>query len=209
MTAEDNTTTEPSKASAGSPSSGSNNSSAANSTKTVNLPSSEPSATVVTEDDRYRSYTSISEGSQDSGTNLLPEVTFGPVFENLATLMSSPSRNGNRENQPLLGHQRSLEIEEFNLWTDDPQFTDLVKQAELALKMLFIQKEYTKVQVAVTLLKITLVKLLLFTNLKTKSLMVALTPSGQNGYTKFAVHAALVGLALSLIKDIYQSQELP
>ncbi|KAL7637044.1 UNVERIFIED_CONTAM: hypothetical protein RMT77_012802 [Armadillidium vulgare] len=141
MTTEDSSaSSEPSKATAGSPSSSSTSTPSA--TKNKNKPTQQRSvspdsttALCLEEiiDGRYRSYSLASEGSQDSGTALLPEVTFSNTGAPLNTFMGSPSRHINRENQPLLGSQR-CDVEDFNIWQDDPQFTDLVRQAEIAIE---------------------------------------------------------------------------
>ncbi|XP_077865297.1 phosphatidylinositol 4-kinase type 2-beta-like [Saccoglossus kowalevskii] len=57
------------------------------------------------------------------------DVGFAPCPE--TTRLTSPSR-GNRENQPLLHHGRSkMEIDnDYNVFADDPEFTQIVRQAE-------------------------------------------------------------------------------
>lgn len=67
---------------------------------------------------RIRTFSSISEASQDSGAALLPEVSFAQIgLSDLINLhMGSPSGSGGRENQPLLGHYRNNENEVINHW---------------------------------------------------------------------------------------------
>ncbi|XP_076070052.1 phosphatidylinositol 4-kinase II alpha isoform X2 [Oratosquilla oratoria] len=83
-------------------------------------------------DERSRTLSTASEVSEDSTTALLPDVTFGPGSSNttLTTGMGSPRIN--RESQPLLGARH--ETDEANHWPDDPHFTDLVRQAEIAIE---------------------------------------------------------------------------
>ena len=125
MTAEDKNNLDY-KTSNGSPSSSSNNSSFINDStsneKQSSLTESAAASAIATfelEDSRGRSLSTASEGSQDSTSALLPEVSFGPIFEGLipAGAMGSPSRHNYRENQPLLGNQRFSEIEDYNTWT--------------------------------------------------------------------------------------------
>ncbi|XP_018014579.1 phosphatidylinositol 4-kinase type 2-alpha isoform X1 [Hyalella azteca] len=76
-----------------------------------------------------RSYSINSEGSEDSATApLLPDVTFS-----VPSLGSQMAAGTSRENQPLLGGSFREERDEVNTWQDDPQFTDLVRQAEVAI----------------------------------------------------------------------------
>lgn len=127
MTTEDSSaSSEPSKATAGSPSSSTSTPSATkNSNKPTQQRSVSPDSTTALcleeiVDGRYRSYSFASEGSQDSGTALLPEVTFSNSGGPLNSFMGSPSRHINRENQPLLGSQR-CEVEDFNIWQGRPR----------------------------------------------------------------------------------------
>jgi len=83
--------------------------------------------TVVVVEERNRSLSTASEASEDTAP-LLPDVNFGPS----GTGMGSP--RSNRENQPLLGGANRNETEEINVWHDDPHFTDLVRQAEIAIE---------------------------------------------------------------------------
>lgn len=70
-----------------------------------------------------RSYSVSSEDSVT--TSLLPDVTFNS--HNMTAAGSS------RENQPLLGASLREEREEINVWPDDPQFSDVIRQAEVAI----------------------------------------------------------------------------
>ncbi|KAK3877493.1 hypothetical protein Pcinc_017819 [Petrolisthes cinctipes] len=93
------------------------------------------SSSVVVVEERIRSLsttTTASEVSEDSASALLlPDVTFGPGTTTNHTGMGSP--RSNRESQPLLGARHDL-LDDFNLWPDDPHFTDLVRQAETSIE---------------------------------------------------------------------------
>ncbi|KAL1122687.1 hypothetical protein AAG570_003014 [Ranatra chinensis] len=76
---------------------------------------------------RSNSIVSISS-SCEGETTLLPEVGFAPVSNNGGTIESPRS---NSESQPLLAR---MEPEaQFNCFPDDPMFSDLVRQAEIAI----------------------------------------------------------------------------
>nr|CAD7433570.1 unnamed protein product [Timema monikensis] len=101
---------------------------------------------------RTNSATSLSSGVSDE-VPLLPEVGFAPGSSNAGTI---DSPRANRENQPLLGRMESdvtfnnfpaliaasprvtklktYRTEENNaLRSDDPQFSELIRQAEVAI----------------------------------------------------------------------------
>lgn len=90
------------------------------------ITAAEATDVVVEVEERNRSLSTASEASEDTAP-LLPDVSFGPH-----TGMGSP--RSNRENQPLLGGANRIEVEEINVWHDDPHFTDLVRQAEIAIE---------------------------------------------------------------------------
>ncbi|KAJ9578742.1 hypothetical protein L9F63_005031, partial [Diploptera punctata] len=84
---------------------------------------------VISEDkQRTNSITSLSSSGVSDEVSLLPEVAFAPGSNNGGTI---DSPRVNRENQPLLGRMESDVT--FNNFPDDPQFSDLVRQAEIAI----------------------------------------------------------------------------
>lgn len=86
------------------------------------------------ESGRARMDSVTSYGSGGSEEALLPEVR-------VANGLTSPRRT-NRENLPLLrgrGHQRlteyeDIDVESANVFQDDPQFTEVIRQAEYAIE---------------------------------------------------------------------------
>nr|CAD7447244.1 unnamed protein product [Timema bartmani] len=83
---------------------------------------------------RTNSVASLSSGVSDE-VPLLPEVVFAPGSSNAGTI---DSPRANRENQPLLGRMESDVT--FNNFpappvciSDDPQFSELIRQAEVAI----------------------------------------------------------------------------
>lgn len=82
--------------------------------------------------DSVASYDSTGQSSAHSGEALIPEVGYG----------RTEKRSGRgRENTPLIGQSRrgrvrseyeDLDEEMFNNWPNDPEFTELIRQAELA-----------------------------------------------------------------------------
>lgn len=120
MTTEDNPpSSEPSQTSAGSPTS-STSVVTNNNNNTEKLLDSDRNSAFVLEELREncnRAFSTHSEGSQDSSASLLPEVAFNQIGVTSNSLMGSPGRHANRENQPLLGNQRSTEIDDFNIIT--------------------------------------------------------------------------------------------
>nr|CAD7597085.1 unnamed protein product [Timema genevievae] len=76
---------------------------------------------------RTNSVASLSSGVSDE-VPLLPEVVFAPGSSNAGTI---DSPRANRENQPLLGRMESDVT--FNNFPDDPQFSELIRQAEVAI----------------------------------------------------------------------------
>ncbi|XP_063231558.1 phosphatidylinositol 4-kinase type 2-alpha isoform X2 [Bacillus rossius redtenbacheri] len=80
---------------------------------------------LITEDKSRAS--SVASLSSDEVT-VLPEVCFAPGSNNGGTI---DSPRVNRENQPLLGRMESDVT--FNCFPDDPQFSELVRQAEIAI----------------------------------------------------------------------------
>lgn len=93
------------------------------------------------ESGRARMDSVTSYGSGGSEEALLPEVRI---------THSSPRRGvgGNRENLPLLRGSRlqeyeDIDVESINVFADDPQFTELVRQAEMAIDSgIFPQRIY-------------------------------------------------------------------
>lgn len=83
--------------------------------------------------DSVASYDSAGQSSAHSGEALIPDVGFGRREERRR-------RNG-RENTPLIGQGRrgrvrseyeDLDEEMTNTWPNDPEFTELIRQAEVA-----------------------------------------------------------------------------
>ncbi|XP_071448951.1 phosphatidylinositol 4-kinase type 2-alpha [Hetaerina americana] len=78
---------------------------------------------------RSNSVASLSSSGVSDEAAIIPDVSFAPVSNNGAIIDSSRS---NRENQPLLGRMESDVT--FNNFPDDPQFSELVRQSELAIE---------------------------------------------------------------------------
>lgn len=84
---------------------------------------------LISEDkSRTNSVASLSSSGVSDEVSLLPEVAFAPGPNNGGAIDSS---RVNRENQPLLGRMESDVT--FNNFPDDPLFSDLVRQAEIAI----------------------------------------------------------------------------
>ncbi|XP_047115441.1 phosphatidylinositol 4-kinase type 2-alpha isoform X1 [Schistocerca piceifrons] len=88
-----------------------------------------PKGQLLTEEkSRANSVVSLSSSGVSDEVSILPEVTFAPGSNNSGTI---DSPRVNRENQPLLGRME-LDVT-FNNFPDDPQFSELVRQAEYAI----------------------------------------------------------------------------
>ncbi|PNF29537.1 Phosphatidylinositol 4-kinase type 2-beta [Cryptotermes secundus] len=84
---------------------------------------------LISEDkSRTNSVASLSSSGVSDEVSLLLEVVFAPGSNNGGAIDSS---RVNRENQPLLGRMESVVT--FNNFPDDPLFSDLVRQAEIAI----------------------------------------------------------------------------
>ncbi|XP_038046442.1 phosphatidylinositol 4-kinase type 2-beta-like [Patiria miniata] len=75
-----------------------------------------------------------SPGTPSSPQSALPDVIFAPKLE--STSLNSPAA---QERQPLLKHGtrssllKSVDLDDFNIFNDDAEFTDFVKKAEDAI----------------------------------------------------------------------------